>query len=646
VDNNQTNTDPVQNTTKLLVQKKLFWLEEIICYGALSLLVLIPFIELLLRQVKLTIPDFALLITHFFLVVGFFAAMLTTRSGKHIQITAIQFVKNEELKKVIAFVYTLVSIFILIVLFWNSISFIIHFLMGRRIGFIPDRIFALVMPIGFAVMTMRFVLGLSTWRQRILAIIVILLGCFAALPAIAKIIWGLEPTATPEPFFSFVNYMYDAVLFLKVPLILLLIVIGLAGMPIFVVIGGIAMVMLMAAGQEPDAISDQVYIALTKMDIIAIPLFTLTGFFLSESKAGERLVRTFKVFFGWLPGGIIIATVVICAFFSSFTGASGVTILALGGILFTILNKNQYSEKFSMGLLTSTGGIGIMFPPSLPIILVAASSNSVLHFMNVPVEYSIIDYFIGAIVPGLVLVLAMIVAGFVLSAKVKIPVQKFDSKEAVSSLKESVFEILLPFILVAGYFSGLLTLVEVAAVSVVYVVIIEVFVKKDIPFSEIKNVFFKAVPIVGGILAILAMANALSYAFVASGVPDSFTAWMQNAVKSKLVFLLILNLALLALGFVMDIFSAILVVFPLIVPLGVAYGINPVHLGIIFVMNLEVGYLTPPVGLNLFLSSYRFDQPFMRICRYVIPFLIVQLAVVLLITYAPWLTTWLLDLFK
>jgi len=266
--------------------------------------------------------------------------------------------------------------------------------------------------------------------------------------------------------------------------------------------------------------------------------------------------------------------------------------------------------------------------------------------MNLSVDYSIVDYFVGALIPGLLKVVAMIVAGFILSSKIKIPVEKFDSKEAVSSLKESAFEILLPFILVAGYFSGFFTLVEVAAVSVVYVVIIEVFVKKDIPLKEISKVFDKAVPIIGGILAILAMANALSYAFVISGVPDNFTGWMQNAVSSKLVFLLILNLALLVLGCVMDIFSAILVVFPLIVPLGVAYEINPVHLGIIFVMNLEVGYLTPPVGLNLFLASYRFDQPFMRICRYVIPFLIVQFAVVLLITYAPWLTTWLLHLFK
>ncbi|MCL2440808.1 MAG: TRAP transporter large permease subunit [Treponema sp.] len=628
------------------IAAKVLSLEKIVCFSSLALLSLMPFIELVLRQFRLSITGIDSIIAYFFLVVGFFAAMLTAASGSHIAVTAVQYIKNDKVKKMLGFACTIVSIFILTVLFWNCISFIKYALMGRMIGFIPDRVFAVVMPLGFFVIAFRFAFKLQTNKERVFAFLAILTGCIGALPAIAKIIWGLDPELTPEPFFSIINFLYDTTLAFNVPLILLMIVLGLAGMPIFIVIGAIAMIMLKSTGSEPDVVSGQIFSALTDIDIVAIPLFTLTGFFLSESKAGERLVRTFKVFFGWLPGGIIIATVVICAFFSSFTGASGVTILALGGILFTILNKNKYPEKFSIGMLTSTGGIGIMFPPSLPIILVAASSNTILHFMNVPVEYSIIDYFIGALVPGIVLVAAMIITGFVLSSKIKLPVEKFNPKEAVESLKESFFEILLPVILIIGYFSGFLSLLQVSAVSVVYVVIIEVFVKKDINISDIGKVFAKAVPIIGGILAILAMAKALSYAFVDSGVPDNFTYWMQNAVKSKLLFLLILNVALLALGCVMDIFSAILVVFPLIVPLGHAYGINPVHLGIIFVMNLEVGYLTPPVGLNLFLSSYRFEQPFMRICRFIIPFLLVQFAVVLLITYAPWLTTFLLDLWK
>jgi len=621
---------------------KLSWLENIICFGALSLLALIPFVELILNQFHLTIPGSNAILVHIFLVVGFFAAMLTSKSGEHISITAVQYIKNEKIKKTFIFVCTIVSVFLLSILAWDSICYIKFAMQSKMIGFIKDRVFAVAMPLGFFVIAVRFALKLQKPRDKIFAAAAFLIGSFAALPAIAKIVWGFEP---PEPFFSWVNYLYDIALFINAPVIILLILAGFAGMPVFAAIGGIALIMLQASGREPETSVIQIFSALTDADLIAIPLFTLTGFFLSESKAGERLVKAFKIFFGWMPGGIIIAAVIICAFFTSFTGASGVTILALGGILLIILNENNYSERFSIGLLTSSGGIGLMFPPSLPIILVASSTNTILHFMNLPVENTIIHYFIGAIVPGLILVLATIVAGFILSSKVKFQTEKFKGKDAIDSLKDSIFEILLPIILVLGFFSGFLSLIEVSAVSVVYVVIVEVFIKKDILLKDIPKVFFKAVPIIGGILAILAMAKALSYAFIDSGVPESFSFWMQSAVKSKYVFLLLLNLALLVLGCIMDIFSAILVFLPLIVPLGCAYGIDPVHLGIIFVINLEAGFLTPPVGMNLFLASYRFNKPFMQICSYVSPFLLVRLVVVLLVTYLPWLTTWLVKLF-
>jgi tripartite ATP-independent transporter DctM subunit len=621
---------------------KLSWIENIICFGSLSLLALVPFIELLLHQINLTIPGSNAILVHLFLLTGFFAAMLTVKSGEHISITAVQYIKNDKIKNIFIFICTLISVFLLSILAWDSICFIKFAMNGKRIGFIKDQVYAVAMPLGFMVIAMRFALKLKSTRDKILAVSAFLLGSLAALPAVAKIIWGFEP---PEPFFSWVNYLYDAALVINIPVIILLIFAGLAGMPIFTAIGGIALIMLQASGREPETAVIQIFSALTDADIIAIPLFTLTGFFLSESKAGERLVRTFKIFFGWLPGGIIIAAVIICAFFTSFTGASGVTILALGGILLIILNENNYSERFSIGLLTSAGGIGLMFPPSLPIILVASSTNMILHFMNIPIKYSIVHYFIGAIIPGLILVFATIIAGFILSSKVKIQREKFNGKDALHSLKDSFYEILLPIILVLGYFSGFFTLIEVSAVSVVYAVIVEVFIKKDISFKDISKVFFKAVPIIGGILAILAMAKALSYAFIDSGVPESFSFWMQNAVKSKYVFLLLLNLALLVLGCIMDIFSAILVFLPLIVPLGYVYGIDPVHLGVIFVINLEAGFLTPPVGMNLFLASYRFNKPFMQICSYVSPFLLVRLAVVLLVTYLPWLSTWLVNLF-
>ena len=623
-------------------------IERGICYGSLMLLALIPFAEMILRIFSKAIPDSKMIMIHLFLVLGFFASMLTAKSGEHITIAVIQYIKNDKVRRTLEFLSNILSVFILSVLAWNCVSFIKYGLMGRPVGFIPDRVYATVMPLGYIVIALRFALKPQQKRDKVMALLAILLGTVAALPAIAKIIWydpsGLVPT--PEPFASWVYALGDIAWYIHLPAILFLVLAAFLGMPIFVVIGGIALIALQSAGLEPDAAPIQIFSAfIDGADIIAIPLFTLTGFFLSESKAGQRLVSAFRLFLGWLPGGMIITIIIICAFFTSFTGASGVTILALGGILYKMMDENKYPEHFSIGLLTSAGGVGLMFPPSLPVILVAYNSIMILGFMNVRISYDFKHFFAGAIVPGFLLVLAMIVAGLVLSSKVKVPREPFEPRKALGSLKESAFEILLPILLVVGYFTALFTLVEVSAVSVIYVIVVEVFIKKDIAICDIPKVFAKAVPIIGGVLAILAMAKALSYAIINSGMPENFTIWMQSAIQSKYVFLLLLNLALLVVGCLMDIFSAILVVLPLIVPLGYAYGIDPVHLGIIFIVNLEAGFLTPPVGLNLFLASYRFEKPFAQICRYVLPYLAIRLAIVLLVTYIPWLSTWLIGFF-
>jgi len=630
-------------------------IEKGICYAAFTLMAMLPFLDAILRPLNVFIPYSRDFLIRLFLVSGLFAAMLTTRAKDHISIAVIQYAKNEKLKKILSKITGLISAFIATTLFWDSITFIVYSFAGRPTGFVPDWLFALAMPIAYGVIAIRFAAYSSSsstdgenpevgWKRWALPALVLLLGTAAALPAIAKLFWGFEP---PEVFIAPMDFLYDAAFYARTPLILLLIIAAFLGTPIFAVIGGIALVMLQAAGGEPDAVPIQIYSALTEADIIAIPLFTLTGFFLSESKAGERLVSAFRSLFSWIPGGMIIATVVICAFFASFTGASGVTILALGGILYTILKeKLGYPEKFSVGLLTSVGCIGLLFPPSLPIILVGSTTNMILFFMGETVSYSIIDFFLGAIIPGLILVAVMVAFGITTSIKVKIPVEKFSLKEAGKAVKGSFLEILLPFILIGGYFSGILSLVEVSAVSAVYVFIIEVLINRDINIKDVTKVFAKAVPIIGGVLSIIAMAKALSYAIIDSKVPENFALWMQTAVESKYVFLLLLNLALLVVGCLMDIYSAILVVLPLIVPLGQVYGIDPVHLGIIFIVNLEVGFLTPPVGMNLFLASYRFKKPFTEICHFVLPFLAVQLAVVLLVTYVPALSTLLPGLFK
>jgi tripartite ATP-independent transporter DctM subunit len=489
------------------------------------------------------------------------------------------------------------------------------------------------MPIGYGVMVFRFarMTALKGWVKgalRLLPVLAILLGTLCSLPVIFKLIWGFN---LPDFAFVFNDRFANLALFLRTPVFILLILAALAGAPLFVVIGGLALILIQGSWGEVDVVANQVYTALTANNMVAIPLFTLAGFILSESRAGERLVHTFQSLFGWLPGGLVIATVVICAFFTSFTGASGVTILALGGILYAVLSENgKYSSKFSIGLLTASGSIGLIFPPSLAIFLVGATTQT-----------NTIHLFLGGLIPGLILVVATIAFGIVISVKTKIPVEPFSLKKAGRALKNSLLEILLPFLLIAGYFSGILSLVEIGAAAAIYVFVAEVLVYRDIKLSEIVQVFKKAVPIIGGILSILALSQALSYYIVDTQAPYRFAQWMQQAISSKYLFLLVLNLSLLAVGCLVDIFSAILIVLPLIMPLGAAYGIDPVHLGIIFLVNMEAGFLTPPVGLNLFLASYRFKRPFLETARSVLPFLVIQLAVLIIVTYIPVLTTYL-----
>jgi tripartite ATP-independent transporter DctM subunit len=604
-------------------------LEKSLCYAVFIFLALMPAAEVIARFLQTGIPASASLVNQLLLAAGLLAGMLTTKSGEHLSVALVYYVKNEKTKTILAAVTGLVSVLVVTVIFWCSLSFFLNGLAPGLVGFIPVHFFGLVVPLGYGVMALRFArLTPLKGKGRLLTAGAFILGTFCALPSLAKIFWGLD---APDSVAAFTGSLYLAIELLQGPAIIFLVLAALAGTPLFVVIGGVALIILQASGGQAEAVPIQIYTALTDSSIVAIPLFTLTGFFLSESRAGERLVYAFRSLCNWLPGGMIIATVIICAFFTSFTGASGVTILALGGVLYTILSeKSAYPDKFSIGLLTSAGGIGLLFPPSLPIILVGVTSRT-----------NIIHVFLGAIIPGIVLVAVMIVFGISASIKIKIPVERFDAKKALLAIRDSAFEILLPFFLIGGYFTGILSLVEIGAVSVIYVFIVEVLIHRDIKISEVRQVFFKAIPIIGGVLSILALAKALSYGIVFTQVPDNLAIWMVNTIESRWIFLLLLNLVLLVVGCLMDIFSAILVVLPLIVPLGEAYGIDPVHLGVIFIMNLEVGFLTPPVGLNLFLASYRFKRPFTVICRYVWPFLLIQLVVVLLVTYIPILSTWL-----
>jgi tripartite ATP-independent transporter DctM subunit len=422
---------------------------------------------------------------------------------------------------------------------------------------------------------------------------------------------------------------------LCIPLIVVLVVAAFAGMPIFLVFSGITLLLFTQNGGILAVVPNEAYTILTGPAIPSIPLFALAGFLLATGKAGTRLVDLFKALLGWMPGGLAVATVLLCAFFTTFTGASGVTILVLGGLFSYVLVNNGYTRNFSMGLLTASGSIGLLFPPALPVIL-----------YGVMAQINIMHMFIAGLIPGLLMMITLMLMGLYHAHSVKAHTQPFDLAVALKGLRIAAWEILLPVIVFTGYFSGFFTVVETASVAAAYALISQTIIHRDIPLAKLSGMLRQCVVLVGGVLVIVAAARGLSYYIVDAEIPTNLADWAVKLIHSKYLFLLLLNVALLIVGCVMDIYSAIIVVVPLILPVGIAFGIDPIHLGIVFLANMELGYLTPPVGLNLFLSSYTFNEPIAKISRLVLPFLFLLFLNVIMITYWPGLTSVLLPVAK
>lgn len=414
---------------------------------------------------------------------------------------------------------------------------------------------------------------------------------------------------------------------------LFLVLFALFGTSLFVIIAAIALFAFYFVDIDSSAVIIELYRLASQPVLLAIPLFTFAGYLLAESKTPHRLVALSRAFFGWLPGGLGIVTLVSCALFTAFTGASGVTIIALGGLLYPVLQKEQYPEKFNLGILTSSGNLGLLFPPSLPIILYGLIS-----------ETSIDKLFIAGIIPGLLMVTLMSLYSVNRMRKVHTNVEPFSGKKAWESIKNAAWEIPLPFIILIGIYGGFFTITEAAAVTAFYVLIVEVFIYKEISLTKgLPKVMRDSMILVGGILVILSAAMGLANYMIYEEIPMQILDWMKNFITSKIAFLLVLNLFLLVVGALMDIFSAILVVVPLITPIAINFGVDPVHLGIIFLANLGIGYSTPPVGMNLFIASFRFDKPILKLYVATIPFLIILLIALMLITYIPELSLWLVD---
>lgn len=415
---------------------------------------------------------------------------------------------------------------------------------------------------------------------------------------------------------------------------LLLILLALFGAPLFVILGTIALLSFHSLEIDTAAVIVELYRIANAPTLLAIPLFTFAGYLMAESKTPRRLVNLTNALFGWMPGGLAIVSLMTCAFFTAFTGASGVTIVALGGLLYPVLRKEGYPEKFSLGLLTSSGSLGLLFPPSLPIILYGFVAN-----------ISIDKLFLAGIVPGTLLVVLLSLYSVRKGVSAGIPRTTFNWRNAIRALRETAWELPLPFIIIGGIYTGAFTATEAAAVTAFYVLIIEVFVYRDLKlFSDVPKIMRESMLLVGGILVILGTAMGLTNYLIDEQIPMRILNAMQGVVSSKVLFLIMLNIFLLIVGCLMDIFSAIIVVVPLIVPIATQFGIDPIHLGIIFLTNLEIGYSTPPVGLNLFISSFRFEKPVVKLYTAALPFLAILIIALLVITYVPELSLWLVNL--
>lgn len=413
--------------------------------------------------------------------------------------------------------------------------------------------------------------------------------------------------------------------------LLILLALAALGMPLFALIAGVALLGFHLAGYDLVVLAVELYRLGDLPGLVTIPLFALAGYLLGESGAPKRLVRLSNALLGWLPGGLAIVAIVACAFFTAFTGASGVTIVALGALLYPALREAGYSERYSLGLVTSAGSLGLLFAPSLPLIVYGFVAGQV----GGPTPVTIPDLFLAGLLPGLLMVGLLSLHAMWAGKGIARARHRFDPRELRASLAECAWELPLPLIVLGAIYSGALAASEAAAVTALYVLLVTVWIKKEIPLGKLPAVMAESMRLVGAILMILGAALALSNWLVDQEVPTRLFETLREHVDSPWVFLLWLNLFLLAVGMLLDIFSAIVILTPLLMPVAAAFGIHPVHLGIVMLANLQLGYFTPPVGMNLFIAAYRFGKPIGTLVRACLPFFLVLGLAVALLTWWP-----------
>jgi len=583
---------------------------------ALFVMMLLPLLEVISRKIHHAgIAGAPLIVQQFTFIVGMLGGAIAARDCRLLALSALTSVVHGRAKSaMIVFSQSFaaaITAFLCVasVIFVNDMrqsADVIAF--GIKTWYVQ-----LLLPVGFGVIAVRLWWhAAKTWRGRLVA--VVLVAAFVAI-----VLWM---PVSPEK--------------MKWPALGLLLLATVLGAPVFTTLGGAALILFWGEGVSIAAVPLTHYSLVTNPSLPTIPLFTLAGYFLAEGGASQRLVRVFNSLFGQIRGGPAIVTALVCAFFTSFTGGSGVTILALGGVLMPVLIAAKYRERTALGLLTGAGSLGILFPPCLPLILYAIIAS------QAKAQITIEQVFLGGIIPGFVMVALAIWWGVAAGPKIEGERRRFDGREARVAVWSAKWELLLPVVALVALFGGFATPVEAAALTAVYAFIVETFVYRDLKlFKDVPRVVTDCGLLVGGVLLILGVALGFTQYLVDAQVPDQAVAWATGAIHSKWLFLMGLNVVLILVGGLVEIYAAIIVVVPLLVPLGAAFGIDPIHLGIIFLANMELGFLAPPVGLNLLLASYRFNKPMIEVMRAVLPMLAVQFIGVLLITYVPPLTTWL-----
>jgi C4-dicarboxylate transporter DctM subunit len=590
-------------------------LEKAVLVAAFLLAISLPLANTIGRPFGgLHVPGSSSYLEQLTLWLAFLGGLLAVRESKHLTLSTVAlFPEGSRRRRVVRVFSYAVAAAVTAVLAYGSFKVVMA---DRQQGQLlpiglPVWVSECVMPLAFALMAVRFMLRASPrLRGRLLAV--------AAVLAVFAMGQAVRPSGIW--------------VWLLAGLIVLAVLLG---TPVFVAMAGGAMLLFFAGGTPVSAAPAEIYRLISSPTLPAIPLLTACGYVMAESRAAHRLVRFFRALSGWMTGGTALLVAGVCALFTSFTGGSGITIIALGGLVYPILREDGYPESFSLGLVTAAGSLGLLFPPSLPVILYSVVAN-------VPAD----SLYLAALVPGLLLVVLVAAYGIVMGRRAKTATTAFSWREIASATWEAKWELSVPVLVVGLFVSGAASLVEAAAAAAAYSIVVECFIMRDIHVvRDLPRVLLNGGALMGGVLILLSSAMGLTSYLVDAQIPDQLLGFVKAHVHSQVVFLLVLNLLLLVLGSVLEIYSAIVVLAPLVVPLGLAFGVHPVHLGVIFLANLELGFLLPPIGLNLFLSASRFDVPMTRLYRHVVPFLIILGAGVLFITYGSWISIGVLKLF-